>query len=44
MITNLDAHLAVPIDDAADLTDTPDLLAEVLRHATSPEQPRTVTR
>lgn len=33
MITNLDAHLAVPIDYAADLIDTLDLLSEVLRYA-----------
>jgi hypothetical protein len=30
---NSDAHLAVPIDYAADLIDTLDLLAEVLRYA-----------
>jgi hypothetical protein len=33
MITKLDGHLAVPIDYAADLLDTLDLLAEVLRYA-----------
>ncbi|HYS41573.1 MAG TPA: hypothetical protein VEO01_38645 [Pseudonocardiaceae bacterium] len=33
MITNLDAHLTVPIDYAADLIDTLDLLCEVLRYA-----------
>ena len=33
MTTNLDAHLTVPIDYAADLLDTLDLLSEVLRHA-----------
>jgi hypothetical protein len=33
VITNLDAHLAVPIDYAADLIDTLDLLSEVLRYA-----------
>ena len=33
MITTLNAHLAVPIDYAADLIDTLDLLAEVLRYA-----------
>jgi hypothetical protein len=31
--TNLDAHLTVPIDHAADLLDTLDLLGEVLRYA-----------
>jgi len=78
VITRLDRHLTVPIDYAADLLDTLDLLAEVLRYAsdelredivdryqpgtyehligtvdahagvlrcaTSPDQPRTVTR
>jgi len=32
MITRLDQHLAVPIDYAADLLDTLDGLAEILRH------------
>jgi hypothetical protein len=31
--TNLDAHLTMPIDDAADLLDTLDLLGEILRYA-----------
>jgi hypothetical protein len=31
--TNLDAHLTAPIDYAADLLDTLDLLAEILRYA-----------
>ena len=78
MITRLDQNLTMPIDYAADLLDTLDLLSEVLRyasdelrhdvvdhyqpgtyehlietvdhhagllrHATSPGQPRTVTR
>jgi len=33
VITRLDRHLTVPIDYAADLLDTLDLLSEVLRHA-----------
>ena len=33
MITNSDGHLAVPVDYAADLIDTFDLLGEVLRYA-----------
>ena len=33
MITRLDRHLTVPIDYAADLLDTLDLLSEVLRYA-----------
>ena len=33
MITKLDHHLAVPIDYAADLLDTLDLLAEIVRFA-----------
>ena len=33
MITNPDGHLRVPIDYAADLLDTLDLLSEVLRYA-----------
>jgi len=33
VITRLDRHLTVPIDHAADLLDTLDLLAEVLRYA-----------
>ena len=33
MITRLDRHLTVPIDHAADLLDTLDLLCEVLRYA-----------
>jgi hypothetical protein len=33
MITNSDGHLAVPVDYAADLIDTLDLLGEVLRYA-----------
>jgi len=33
VITTLNAHLAVPIDYAADLIDTLDLLGEVLRYA-----------
>ena len=32
MITRLDRHLAVPLDYAADLLDTFDALAEILRH------------
>jgi type VI protein secretion system component VasF len=32
MITRLDRHLAVPLDYAADLLDTLDALAEILRH------------
>jgi hypothetical protein len=33
VITNPDGHLTVPIDYAADLLDTLDLLSEVLRYA-----------
>ena len=33
MTTNLDTHLTVPIDYAADLLDTLDLLGEILRYA-----------
>jgi hypothetical protein len=33
MITKLDAHLAVPIDYAADLIEALDLISEVLRYA-----------
>jgi hypothetical protein len=33
VITNPDGHLTVPIDYAADLIDTLDLLSEVLRYA-----------
>jgi hypothetical protein len=33
VITRLDRHLTVPIDYAADLLDTLDLLSEVLRYA-----------
>jgi hypothetical protein len=32
VITRLDRHLAVPLDYAADLLDTFDTLAEILRH------------
>jgi hypothetical protein len=32
VITRLDRHLAVPLDYAADLLDTLDALAEILRH------------
>jgi hypothetical protein len=33
MITRLGGHLTVPIDHAADLLDTLDLLSEILRYA-----------
>lgn len=33
MITKLDHHLAIPLDYAADLLDTLDLLTEIVRYA-----------